>query len=130
VRYEEGRLSLRFGSPAAPDRDVLASLEARHAREIEALRAEVRSLGRRADDGGAVLQQVTDLIRESEARQAARLETGIAGLAQQAETRRRYDLARIGAGLAYIDAKNGHQFSRTTELVGHVLEASQKRGER
>ena len=70
------------------------------------------------------------LLRESEARQAQKLEAELSGLAERTETRRRYDLARDGAGLAYIDGKNGQQLSRTAELMGHVLDASQKRDER
>jgi hypothetical protein len=32
----------------------------------------------------------------------------------------------MSAGLAYLDGKAGLQAARTTELVGHVLQASQK----
>jgi hypothetical protein len=33
----------------------------------------------------------------------------------------------MSAGLTYLDGKSGLQAARTTELVGHILQASAKR---
>jgi anti-sigma factor RsiW len=132
VRYEQGRFRLRFGrgGSEAELRESLATQAARQESEIASLRAEIVELRAAGTAGEGLTQLVSQMIRESEARQTRRLETGLSGVAERTEARRRYDMARIGAGLAYIDGKNGQQFSRTAELVGHVLEASQKRGER
>ncbi len=132
LRHEEGRFSLRLGRAGTEGvHEALAALEKRHQEEMTSLRAELTSLPRTGDPTADLLtQRVAQLLRESEARQAQKLEAGLSGLAERTETRRRYDIARIGAGLAYIDGKNGQQFSRTAEMMGHVLDASQKRGER
>ena len=76
--------------------------------------------------GDPLLERVAEMIRESESRQAERLTASLATLDERSESRRRYDLARIGAGLAYLDGKNGQHLSRTTELMGYMLEASEK----
>jgi glycosyltransferase involved in cell wall biosynthesis len=52
---------------------------------------------------------------------------GEGGCRERAEAQRRYDLARVSAGLSYLDGKTGQQVARTTELMGYVLQASQKR---
>ena len=132
LRYEEGRFSLRLGrAGAAGVQEALAALEKRHQEEMKAVRAELASFPRTGNPADELFtQRMAQMLRESEARQAQKLEASLSGLAERTETRRRYDLARIGAGLAYIDGKNGQQFSRTAELMGHVLDASQKRGER
>ena len=137
LRYEEGRWSFRLGR-ARSEAVIQAALEAQEARHRQDL-AELRALlapkpalptaaAPEADE--RLLRRVAEMIRDSEQRQAQRVEASLAGLADQAENRRRYDLARIGAGLAYLDGKNGQHLSRTTELMGYVLEASQKRGEK
>ena len=74
-----------------------------------------------------VLQSVRELIRDSEARQADTLEARLAGFEERADARRRYDMARISAGLSYLDGKAGQQAARTTELVSYMLQASQPR---
>ncbi len=132
VRYEQGRFSLRLGRGAAPTEvtDALRVQAEQHDREIAGLKAELAALRTTDGSGQGLPQLVAQLVRESEARQAQKLAIGLSGVAERAEARRRYDMARIGAGLAYIDGKNGQQFSRTATLMGHVLEASQKRGER
>jgi hypothetical protein len=136
VRYPDGQLALRVGR-GAPDgewREALAQQEARHRREIEALQvryAREDAPARPAPaDGDAVLAQVAQLIRESEARQARRIEADVASLARRTEAQRRFDMARVSAGLSYLEGRNGQHLSRTTEMIGHVLEASQKGGAR
>jgi hypothetical protein len=138
LRYEDGRMSLRLGRETGETgrtglRQALEEQEARHRREMAELRASLARAPQPAAsaiDHGAVLREVAEMIRDSEARQGQKLQTGLVSLAERAEARRRYDLARIGASLAYVDGRNGQQLSRTTELMGTLLEASQKRGER
>ena len=137
LRYEEGRWSFRLGrgrnEEAVPR--ALEAQEARHRRELAELRAllaprEALRPAAAPEEDERLLRRVAEMIRDSERRQSERMEASLVGLAGRAENRRRYDLARIGAGLAYLDGKNGQHLSRTTELMGYVLEASQKRGEK
>ena len=133
LRYEEGRFSFRLGGGASEAKveNALAAQEARHQQEIAALKAFLTGESRTpapGQDNEALLRRVAEMIRDSEERQGRRAEAKLASLADRAENRRRYDLARISAGLAYLDGKNGQHLSRTTELMGYVLDASQKRG--
>jgi len=126
VRYENGRFAFRLGS--APQGDALpAALAAqaeRHQREIQALRT---ALGSPRMDEEQTLRKVQKMIAESEARQGAFLNAALSRLEERAQTRRQYDLAQVGAGLSYLDGKAGLQAARTTELMGHVLQASQRK---
>jgi anti-sigma factor RsiW len=124
LRFEDGRIAFRLGRGAIEVERLLAEQEQRHRREIEALRA---SLAPVANDDAALLRQVDQMLRQSEARQAVLLNASLAGLEARAEAQRRYDLARVSAGLSYLDGKTGEQVARTTELVGYALQASQKR---
>jgi anti-sigma factor RsiW len=131
VRYDRDGFRVSFGRGGEPKwAETYRAQALRQETEIQGLRAELAAL--RASGGGDsdLTQVVAQMIRDSEARQAQRIESAISGVAERVEARRRYDMARIGAGLAYLDGKNGQQFSRTAALMGHVLEASQKRGER
>ena len=135
ARYEEGRFSFRVGGEAseAALEKALVAQEARHRQEIAELKTLLTpeaKLAAAVEGNEALLRRVAELIRESEDRQSRRAEAKLASLADRADNRRRYDLARISAGLAYLDGKNGQHLSRTTELMGYVLEASQKRGEK
>ena len=134
LRYEDGRLSFRVGgggSEAVLEKALVAQ-EARHRQEIAELKALLTPETRPAEAEGneALLRRMAEMVRDSEERQSRRDEARLSSLADRAENRRRYDLARISAGLAYLDGKNGQHLSRTTELMGYVLEASQKRGEK
>jgi hypothetical protein len=130
LSYREGRVALRLGraSAAVPDRTVnerIAALEARHRAEMEVLRAD---LARAKDESEAVvLARVSEMIRGSEARQAVLVGASMASLRDENDAKRRYDLAQVGAGLSYLEGKTGLQAARTTELMGHVLQAAQKR---
>lgn len=104
---------------------LLDARDAREREEIGALRAEVKGAPLRND--AVVLEQVEARIRQSEARQAVFLKEQIAELTDRTEAQRRYDLARVSAGLSYLDGKTGQTVARTTELMGYVLQASQKR---
>jgi len=126
-RYENGSASFRLGRGADPElRQLLASQEERHQQQIAALRASLSAESSRADDGGT-LARVRDMIRESEARQALLLTGSLQDLSEENARQRRYDLARISAGLSYLDERNGKHVAQTTELMGYVLQAAQKK---
>jgi len=124
LRYEQGRFAFRLGRAPEPSAfsAALAAQEERHRREIDALRATVA-----ASSEEATLRKVQRMIEESEARQATLVSSGLTRLEERTEARRQYDLAQVGAGLSYLDGKAGLQAARTTELMGHVLQASQKK---
>jgi len=126
LRYDRGRLAFRLGPGMATDalQAALAAQEERHRREMQALRAALGSSPRPADD---MLPAVQRMIAESEARQASLVAARLARLEERTEARRRYDLAQVGVGLSYLDGKAGLQAARTTELMGHVLQASQRK---
>jgi hypothetical protein len=125
LRYEQGRIALRLGRASEPAfAAALAAQEERHRREMDALRATVAQASR-SDE--ATLRKVQQMIADSEARQASLVTTGLTRLEERTEARRQYDLAQVGAGLSYLDGKAGLQAARTTELMGHVLQASQKK---
>jgi hypothetical protein len=130
ARYDAGRLTFRLGRAEAvagdPRLDArLAALEARHRQEIDALRGELRRA--RQDDEQALLARVSDMLERSEARQALLVGTSMASLREETDAQRRYDLAQVGASFSYLEGKTGLQAARTTELMGHVLQAAQKR---
>ncbi|HEY7512425.1 MAG TPA: hypothetical protein VIG50_19350 [Vicinamibacteria bacterium] len=128
LRYDDGGLALRVGRgaprPEAAERR-LAAIEARQREEIEELRRELARV--RTETEQATLARVARLIEDSEARQAVLVGASMASLREEADARRRYDLAQVGAGLSYLEGKTGLQAARTTELMGHVLLAAQKR---
>ena len=122
LRYDAAGFSLRLGRASE---SALADLERRHREEMAALRAELASV--RAPDDQQTLRTVAAMIHESEARQDEARLASLRVLQQRAETQRQYDLARMSAGLSYLDGKAGLQAARTTELVGHLLQASQQK---
>jgi hypothetical protein len=134
-QYSRGGFSARIGRNGSQDvQPLLAALERRHRQEIAGLEARLRvsavapsSAPPPARDDTALLARVEALIRESEGRQAALRDASLRKLGEQADTQRRYDLARISAGFSYLEGKTGQQVARTTELMGYVLQASQKR---
>jgi hypothetical protein len=129
VRRDEQGFSLTFGH-GSDDKVVarlLAEQEARHEQKIQALVASWPTKGttsEAAPDSKAVLDEVRRLIRESETRQGERTLTLVANYRDRLETQRRYDMARMAAGLSYLDGKTGQHMARTTELVGYMLDAS------
>jgi hypothetical protein len=124
IRYEGGGFSARFGRGGASSTRAAAD-KRRQAEEIAALRAEVALL--RSGGDARVLRTVAEMIQESETRQQAARETSLREIRARAAAQRQYDLARVSAGLAYLDGKAGLQAARTTELVGHLLQASQQK---
>lgn len=125
-RYEEGRVSFRLGQSGDSDlRRLLREQEQRHQREIAVLRASLPA-GDPASDP-RVLARVRDMIRESEAKQALLLSSSLQDVADENDRQRRYDMARISAGLSYLDERNGSHVAQTTELMGYVLNAAQRK---
>jgi hypothetical protein len=130
--------ALRPGGGGADVEALLARQESRHRAEIAALRAALvpatSASGPRAAGGGLrigsddlLLRRMQELIRDSEARQDARVTARLAALTDEADTQRRYDLARVSAGLSYLEGRTGQDMVRTTELMGRVLQASQQK---
>jgi anti-sigma factor RsiW len=118
-------------------RRALAAQEARAGelarRHLEAVRAlEAAREGRPvALDSASLLASLDARIDErlsaSESRLDERLEQRLADWGERAEAQRRVDMARVAASLSYLDGRHGQQLARTNELMGYVLEASQKR---
>lgn len=108
----------------------LAEQERRHGRELAALRASLGSTGPAAE-GEAVdtaqLRRVQELLKSSEERQDRRLADSLRQLAERSEAQRRLDLARVRAGLSYLDGRSGLQAARTAELMGYVLQAAERK---
>ena len=109
------------------------ALKRQYEREITALRAELASrtattLGSAPLDTQGLFARVDERVeqgvRRSEARQRARVEATFADWSGRIEARRRVDLARVAAGLSYLDGRQGQQLARTNELMGYVLEAA------
>jgi hypothetical protein len=123
LRSDQAGFSLRVGGGA--ESRALADLERRHREELATLRAELAAI--RPPDDRQLLRTVAEMIHESEARQDEARLASLRILRQRAETQRQYDLARMSAGLSYLDGKAGLQAARTTELVGHLLQASQQK---
>jgi hypothetical protein len=132
LRHEQGALTLRLGPASSGVEALLARQEERHRAEMDALRRELRPVDQtavtpRAGSDEALLRRVEEMVRQSEARQDARFSARLAAFGEQAETQRRYDLARVSAGLSYLEGKTGQDVVRTTELMGYVLQASQQK---
>jgi anti-sigma factor RsiW len=71
--------------------------------------------------------RIDEKLRANESRQGERLSQHLVDWEERAEAQRRIDLARVAASLSYLDGRHGQQLARTNELMGYVLEASQKR---
>jgi hypothetical protein len=126
IRHENGRLSFRFG-PAddQPLRRLLEEQDSRHQREIAHLRAAVKAPVAPAPVPSQA--EVLGWIRESEARQNQRLLARIEEVKERSDSQRRLDMARVSAGLSYLDGKNGQHVARTSELMNYMLQASHQR---
>jgi hypothetical protein len=125
VRRDERGWSVRLGRPAAALEARLDEQEARHRRELEALRARLEQAAALPAAGEASGALVRDLVEQSERRQQQRLLQALAELSERTEAQRRYDLAQVSAGMSYLEGKASLHAARTTELVGQVLMASQ-----
>ena len=114
-------------------RRALAAQEARAA-ALEAGQREARAalaavLARPAAlDTDALLSRVdtrvAQRLRANEARQAQSLDLRLASLGERVDAQRRVDLARVAAGLSYLDGRHGEQLARTNELMGYMLQTA------
>ena len=130
LRADSQGFHLAWGQPTnAPDvKALLAEAEERHRQEIEALRSSLATgTPTPVGDSTSLLRQVSQMIRESETRQAQVFRAGLVDMASETERRRRLDLAKVSAGLSYLDGKNGQQAARTTELMGYLIQASDRK---
>jgi hypothetical protein len=132
LRHDRGGFTLRLGGPAGIDVEaLLARQESRHRAEMNALRAALlpaAGVGEaRSGSDESLLRRMQEMVRQSEERQDARVTARLATLREAAETQRRYDLARVSAGLSYLEGRTGQDMVRTTELMGRVLQASQQK---
>jgi hypothetical protein len=125
MAYENGAFRFRLGRTDTDVPRLLQEQEARHRREMRSLEASLK--GTPVLDEQALLAQVGQMIHASEGRQTQLLETRFADFNERTEARRRYDLARISAGLSYLDVKSGQHVARATQLMGYVLKASQEK---
>jgi anti-sigma factor RsiW len=124
-----GYASLRKALAAQEARE--AESDRQHREAVRALEAALERPRVEAPDTAALLAgldaRIDDRLRASEARQGERLDLRLADWQQRAEAQRRVDLARVAASLSYLDGRHGQQLARTNELMGYVLDVSQKR---
>lgn len=130
ARFElrQGPLSVSAGG--STEAALLRDLHDRQREEIRQVRAElaaVRAQPAPALDQQAILQRVQQELQESERRQAQRIDARLDDLLAHSEAQRRYDMARISAGLSYLDGKSGEHVARTSELMAYVLQAAQEK---
>jgi hypothetical protein len=108
-----------------------AETDRRHREAIRTLEAALERPRGATPDASALLAgldaRIDEKLRASEAKQAQRLDLRLADWEERTEAQRRVDMARVAAGLSYLDGRNGQQLARTNELVGYMLQASQKR---
>ena len=125
LHRDAGAVTVHWGASAGDIQAALAEQEARHREEMAGLRASLASLAsapagaveRRPGTDEALLRQMEEMVRQSEARQEAKVTARLAAMSESAETQRRYDLARMSAGLSYLEGKTGQDVVRTTELM-------------
>jgi hypothetical protein len=124
-----GYLSLRRTLAAAQAR--AAQVEQRQRAALDAIRASLARAPASAADVAALVAgfdaRLDQRLAASEARQAQRIDRRFADWQERAEVRRRVDMAQVAASLSYLDGRHGEQLARTNELMGYVLQASQKR---
>jgi hypothetical protein len=125
VRRDQAGWSVRLGRPGAALEARLDEQEARHQRELDALRARLDRPAAATAAGEPSAAALRLLVEESERRQEERLVQALADLSERTEAQRRYDLAQVSAGMSYLEGKASLHAARTTELVGQVLMASQ-----
>jgi hypothetical protein len=124
-----GYLSLRRALASQEAR--AAELERQQRESLGAIRASLARTPVSATDAQALLARAEsgfdERLKSVEQQQAERLERRFASWQERAEVRRRVDMAQVAASLSYLDGRHGEQLARTNELMGYVLQASQKR---
>jgi hypothetical protein len=109
-----------------------ARADALELRQREAQQALQSALGRAPGVGSdAVLARldarIDERLRTSRSEEQQRFERQLADWQQRADVRRRADMAQVAASLSYLDGRHGAQLARTNELLGYMLQASDKR---
>jgi len=108
-----------------------ADLERKHQQEMRALQASIARVPGASFDPATLLAgidaRIDERLRESESRQAGRVDSRLAGWQKQVDAQRRVDMARVAASLSYLDGRHGQQLARTNELMGYVLETSARK---
>ena len=128
VTWSDGSVRLSFGDRADASRTLAVDADRRQ--QIESLRAALERVEARPLAAATSFSDRTDieaLLKSSEERQRRAFETRFETLSGQLATQRRVDFARMSAGLAYLDQRSGRDVARTNELMGYVLQASQRR---
>lgn len=113
--------------------ELLNQQEARHQAEITELRQTLAEVAEAAPPSASMRSVSTmspaafeSLLKASEARQARMIEARLAGLRNDSELQRQYDMAQIAAGLAYIDSRTGADAARTSELMKNLVRVTAK----
>ncbi len=130
-----GYLSLRRALQAQEARAAALEQEQRETRS--ALQAQLGRIPAPAGPAGPAGEaerilasldaRVDSRLQSNDELQRARLERLFADWQERAEVRRRVDMAQVAASLSYLDGRHGEQLARTNELMGYVLQASEKR---
>jgi hypothetical protein len=113
--------------------EILRSQESRHESELEEIRRAFLQASE-TSPSGAVPRTVSNLsaatlerlLKASEERQAQRFESRLAGLRNESDLQRQYDMAQIAASLAYIDSRTGADAARTSELMKNLVRVTAK----
>lgn len=128
-------------SPAVPGQfvsynemqELLKQQDARHQAEINELRQTLTQVAETTPPSSGVRtvsnispSAFESLLKASEARQARMFEARLAGLRNESELQRQYDMAQIAAGLAYIDSRTGADAARTSELMKNLVRVTAK----
>jgi TolA-binding protein len=125
-----GPVHLRVGVPDAAGQMQALTIE--HRNEIAKLQAQIAQVQAQpaaleTQREAALLERVQKMLDERDSRQLQQVDGRVQSLTARADAQRRYDLARISAGLSYLDGKTGQHAARTSELMGYMLQASEKR---
>jgi len=111
-------------------REQALAREQAHQQELASLRTSLtREVGaaEQPDVLASIDERVKTLLEESEGRQDRKLTRSLAEWRAYNEAQRRVDLARVAAGLSYLDGRHGQQLARTNELMGYVLENAEEK---
>ena len=119
VHFEAGPLSFAVGQDSSAVERLIAESDARHRAELRELKTSLTSVAQ----GPEVLSRVQQMIRTSESRQLEMLDAAWEDFTVRTETQRRLDLARVSAGLTYLDRRTGEH----AELLGFVLDNTRER---
>jgi hypothetical protein len=125
MKVNRGPIEVRLGRSPQAVAPVASQPTIAETMPLQAVNVSETAAPRIADE--AVLRRVEQLIRQSEMRQRTAYETSLASLEQRTTLQRRYDLARINAGMSYLDGRTGQHMARTTELMGQILQVSNRR---